>query len=147
MVKQGIAVAMFVGLVAACGGKKASTTPAEDTGGPGGVEPGANDNEANMVSPEKMDEITRLLDRKRQIVSRCLSIAVDNKEVPKNSHGKITLAITIEPSGKASEIKVVNATIESKSLAECVIGHVREIQFPVLPKPYPTSYSYAFEAG
>jgi hypothetical protein len=145
MVKQ-VVVAMVLGALAVgCGGKGGSST-SENPGG-GQVEPGADDNEASMVPPEKMEEITRLLDRKRTIVSRCLAFAVDNKDLPKNSRGKITLAITISPAGKAEDIKVVKATLESKSLEECVIGHVREIQFPELPKPYPTSYTYAFEAG
>ena len=103
-------------------------------------------NDGNMIPPEKMEEVTKDLDRTRQIVSRCLSTAVDNKELPKNSHGKVTLEIVISTAGKAETVKVVNATLESKSLSDCVIEHVKEIQFPELPKQYETSYTYAFEA-
>jgi len=79
-------------------------------------------------------------------VSRCLAFAVDNKELPKNSKGKVTLEIVISPAGKADSVKVVNSTLESKSLTDCVIGHVKEIEFPQIPQPYETSYTYAFEA-
>jgi len=41
-----------------------------------------------MVPPEKMDEINRSLERKRTIMSHCLAVAVDNKELPKNSRGR-----------------------------------------------------------
>ena len=140
------ALIAVVVLAAACGGGKkgGSTTVDETRGEPTEAQP--TDNSANMVPPEKMDEITQLLDRKRSIVSRCLAIAVDNKELPKRSRGKVTLDIVIAPSGKAETVKVINATLESKSLTDCVIGHVRDIQFPELPKSYPTSYTYAFEA-
>ena len=47
---------------------------------------------------------------------------------------------------KAESVKVVRATLESKTLSDCVIHHVQEIQFPQLPKPYETSYTYGFEA-
>jgi hypothetical protein len=134
-------------LAAGCGGGKGAgggdTTPGlvSGTGSPTSARA-----DGGMVSPETMDEINRSLDRKRNIVSRCLAIAVDNKEVPRNSAGKVTLEIVISPSGKAESVKVVRATLESKMLNDCVIHHVRGIQFPELPKPYETSYTYGFEA-
>jgi hypothetical protein len=129
-------------LCAGCGGKHAGTTPA---GGTGNDEAAAHPDSA-QVPPEKMDEITRMLERKRSIMPRCLAIAVDNKELPKNSRGKLTVELVISPGGKADSVKVVKATLKSSSLNECVIGHVKEIQFPELPKPYETSYTYGFEA-
>jgi len=147
MVKQVVLVMMTLGAFGACGGKKGSTTPMDDSAGTlGGPHTDAPDQSGQMVTPEKMDEIEQLLNRKAGLMSRCLAVAVDNKELPKNSHGKITLDITIQPGGKAEPIKVIKATLESKALEECVIGHVRDIQFPQLPKAYPTSHTYAFEA-
>lgn len=145
MVKQ---ILLGAVLLAACGGgKKGDTKPTDSSAGTlGGPHTDAADQSGRMVSPEKMDEIERMLTRKGGIMSRCLATAVDNKELPKNSHGKITLEIVISPSGKADSIKVIKATIESKSVEECVIGHVKTIQFPELPAPYPTSHTYAFEA-
>jgi hypothetical protein len=128
----------------ACGGKQtADTAP---TGGASASGASSAQGAGDMVPPEKMDEINRSLDRKRNIVSRCLAIAVDNKELPRNSSGKITLEIVIAPGGKAESVKVVRATLESKTLSDCVIHHVQDIQFPELPKPYETSYTYGFEA-
>ena len=130
--------------LAACGGKQTA-----DTAPTGGTAAGATSGaqaSGDFVPPEKMDEINRSLDRKRNIVSRCLAIAVDNKELPRNSSGKITLEIVIAPGGKAESVKVVRATLESKMLSDCVIHHVQDIQFPELPNPYETSYTYGFEA-
>jgi hypothetical protein len=133
-------------LAAGCGGKGGGgdTTPGGLVSGTG--DPKSARTDGTMVPPETMDEIKRSLDRKRQIVSRCLAIAVDNRELPRNSSGKITLEIVISPSGRADSVKVVRATLDSKMLNDCVIHHVRGIQFPELPKPYETSYTYGFEA-
>ena len=128
-------------LFAGCGGKRADTTPSVGPAGGGGEAARGDD----QVPPEKMDEINRDLDRKRPIMSHCLAMAVDNKELPKNSAGKITLEIVIA-GGKAETVKVVRSTLESKSLSDCVVHHIQEIQFPELPKPYETSYTYGFEA-
>src|ERR1051325_9204905 len=82
-------------LCAGCGGKHADTT--RSGAGAGGLgEAGANPDDA-QVPPEKMDEISRMLERKRSVMSRCLAIAVDNKELPKSSRGKITVELVISP--------------------------------------------------
>jgi len=133
--------------VVACGGKKkqADTTPAggDDNNTP--VDKPTGDG-APMVSPETMDEIQRLFQRKGNAVSHCLAIVVDNKELPKNSHGKITLEVTISRAGKADNVKIIKKSLDSKALDQCVIDRVKEIQFPELPNTYPTTYTYAFEA-
>jgi hypothetical protein len=143
--------ALFIAVLslAACGGgsKKEQTTPPPTGDGDGEATPPPRGDNSAMVPPEKMEEIPRVLDRKRQIVSRCLAIAVDNKELPKSTHGKITLEFTISPAGKAQDIKIIKADFESKSVQDCVIRHVTDAQFPDLPKPLPWSYSFAFEAN
>jgi hypothetical protein len=144
MVKNMVVVTAM--LLAACGGKKESNEPKMNDGTLGGPHQDAPDQSGRMVSPEKMDEITRLLQRKSNIISKCLSKAVDNKELPKNSRGKITLDIKISMAGKADQVKVIKASLDSPMLHECVVGHVKEIQFPELPTTFPTSHTYAFEA-
>ena len=94
-----------------------------------------------------MEEVTRLLDRKRMIVSRCLSSAVDSGEAPKGARGKITLAISISPSGQATSVEVIKTSIESKEVQGCVKRKVEEIAFPNFPQQYDTSYTYAMEAN
>ena len=145
MVKQLLIAAV---VLAGCGGKKGTTTPVDDTNNDQTAADQQQDSaEANMVPPEKMEEIVRMLDRKERIMARCLADAVDTKELPKNSRGKITLEIVISPSGSPDQVKVIASTLESESLKACVIGHVKTIQFPTLPKPYPTSHTYRFEAN
>ncbi|MGE0545487.1 MAG: AgmX/PglI C-terminal domain-containing protein [Kofleriaceae bacterium] len=127
-----------------CGGGTSSstTTPSEDNS-----QPAAHDGSSEMVSPETQDEIRSRLDRKLGSVCRCLTQAVDNQELPKNSKGKTTMSIEILPGGKAGEVKVIKATIDSASLTQCMINHIREIEFPAVPKPYPTSYTYGCETN
>ncbi len=142
MVKTMVCAAAL--LVACGGGKKAATTTTDEAHSPAG--PATDHVDDGMVPPEKMEEINRMLERKQRIMSRCLADAVDSKELPKNSRGRITLEIVIAPSGEPTTVKVINATIESETLSACVIGHVKSIRFPELPKAYPTSYTYGFEA-
>jgi hypothetical protein len=80
------------------------------------------------------------------VMSRCLAMAVDNKELPRNAAGKVTVEIVIAPSGAAESVKIVRATLESKMLSDCVISRVKEIPFPQLPRSFETSFTYGFEA-
>jgi hypothetical protein len=130
-------------LATGCGGGAKPAETAPSGGGASEAEPAAG---GDMVPPDKVEEVRKALQRKRAIVSRCLAIAIDNKELPKNSAGKVTLEIVIAPTGRASSVKIVRATVESKMLSDCVIGHVQEIQFPELPRQFETSFTYGFEA-
>ena len=142
MVKLLVCVAV---MASACGGgKKADTTP-EGGGLPERTYENQNVNDENMIPPEKAEEIANLLQRKERIMSRCLADAVDAKELPKNSRGKITLDIVVSTNGSA-DVSVVSSTLESEKLKTCVIGHVKSIVFPAIPSTYPTSYTYGFEA-
>ncbi|HEX3764409.1 MAG TPA: TonB family protein [Kofleriaceae bacterium] len=137
--------AVLVGAVGCGGGSHPDTTPA---GGAGEEPPQAQAQAGDgaVVPPDQIDEINRQLARKRSVMSRCLALAVDNKELPKNSQGKVTVEIVISPSGTADSVKVVRASLESKMLDDCIIEHIKEIAFPQLPRPFETSYTYGFEA-
>ena len=137
-------IAMLACLLVACGGKKQEdTTPTNDMIN---TTPEAHEGGADMVPPEKMDEVKHDLDRKQMIVSRCLSAAMEAGEVKKGTHGKVGLEITIT-GNKASNVKIIHSDIEQKSVTDCVIKHVQDIEFPQMSKPYETSYTYAMEAN
>jgi hypothetical protein len=139
-------LALLAGLAIGCGGgKQADTTPSGGGGG-GGATEAPSGGGGDMIPPEQMDEITRSLNRKGSMISHCLAVAVDNKELPRSSRGKVTLEIVIAPTGRADSVKIVRASLQSKSLDECIIHRIQEIQFPELPKAYETSHTYGFEA-
>lgn len=135
---------------AACGGK--TKNDAEESGGGATIDTQATtgdttDRSSQMVGPEKMDEVNRALQRKQMIVSRCLASAVEAGDEPKNSHGKVTLEISISPSGQASKVNVIKSSFKAQSVADCVVRKVEEIAFPELPKQIETSWTYAMEAN
>jgi hypothetical protein len=134
-------------MAAACGGKQKGADEGGATIDTQATTGDPTDHSGNMVAPETMDEINQLLGRKQMIVSRCLSTAVEAGEAPKGTHAKITLAISISPSGHAEKVDVIKSTIDVKSVQGCVKRHVEEIAFPTLPKVYDTSWTYAMEAN
>jgi len=148
MIKMNIVVVAVLAL-AACGNK--NKNDAEEGGGATidtqATSGDPTDRSGSMVPPEKMEEVNSALLRKNNIISRCLSQAVDNGSVPKGTHGKVTVELSIAPSGQATKVEVIKSSIESKEVQGCVKRHVEEIAFPELPKQYETSYTYAMEAN
>jgi hypothetical protein len=141
---------LLVAILAACGGKQktdaedpsgASVVGQQDTGDP-------TDRSGSMIPPEKMEEVTQLLKRKAMIMPQCLVHAVEAGEVKGGKHGKVTLEIVVSPGGAADKVNVVKSDFrEAPSVDDCVVKHVKEIEFPKLPKAYETSFSYPMEAN
>ena len=146
---KNIMTVVAVLVLAACGSKNKNDS---NEGGGATIDTNATigdptDRSGNMVPPEKMEEVNSALLRKNGIMSRCLSAAVEAGNAPKGTHGKITVELSISPSGQATKVDVVKSSIESKEVQGCVKRHVEEISFPELPKEYETSYTYAMEAN
>jgi len=139
------AAAVFLGMLACGGGQKRGSGGPEGPGGSDEVGEGSTGGD-DMVPPERMDEIKSELDRKRSIVARCLTDAIAAGQAPKNARSHVTIAFVISPAGKAEQIKVIEGSLESPMVQECVIGHVSKIDFGALPKPLDWSYTYQFEA-
>jgi hypothetical protein len=138
-----------IALVCACGGKQqtspdmTSTSPAQDENSP----PPAQDESANMIPPEKMDEVQQELKRKEMIVSHCLASSMELGEVPRGTHGHVRFEIKIGTDGHATDVSVDRTDIQAKSVIECAKKHVMDTAFPTLPHPYETSYMFAMEAN
>ena len=134
---------------AACGGKNKNTAdePSGASIDPNMSSGDSTDRSGEQIDPTKMDEVNNLLDRRRNIVSRCLSQAVENGNAPKNARGKITLEIKIGTDGKATSVEVVKSSIDSTEVQGCVKRKVEEIAFPQMNKPFETSYTYAMETN
>ncbi len=136
---------VVVAVAAACGGKQKSDTMAVDESGEQANS--VPDSSASMIPPEKMDEVQHALQRKGMIISRCLADAMEAKEVPRGTHGKITFEIVMDTSGKPSSVKVDKTDIQSKDVIACATKHVQDVQVSGLPHSYETSYTYAMEAN
>ena len=138
---------LLLAALTACGGHK--STP-NDPSGPSvmGVQDKGDptDRSGNMIPPEKMDEVQNDLKRKEMIISRCLADAVEAGDAKHNTHGKVTVELTVSSSGKAENVKIAKSDIQTQSVLDCTKKHVEDIEFPQLPKNFETSFTYAMEA-
>src|SRR5580704_5553045 len=110
----------------ACGGSPKETATAPDTttpqAGDNSGSGGSVNQSGSMISPDKMEEAQRALDRKSMIMSQCVATAVGNRELKGGSHGKVALEIVITGT-RASSVKVIKSDFSAQSVSDCVVKH------------------------
>ncbi|HEY1554907.1 MAG TPA: hypothetical protein VGF94_08740 [Kofleriaceae bacterium] len=142
-------VLLAAALLVACGGKQQTndTQPTGPTVVGMGDSGDSTDRSGNMIPPDKMDEVQQDLGRRREMISRCLATAMDNREVKRGTHGKVTFEIVIGASGHTQSVRVDKTDIPDKGVIDCATKLVEDTAFPELPHKYETSYTYAMEAN
>ena len=130
---------------AACGGSK-KPAATEPSGGGDDTVATDDDSGGDMVPPERMDEITSLLERKRTAAARCLADAVNADKADKNARGHVAVSWTISTSGQAQGAHVTETSLDNETVEACVVRKIEEIDFGALPRPLEWSYAFAFES-
>lgn len=119
------------------GGKSASTS--NNTTGNGGDKP-----PPAQVTGEQLAELKRFFDRKRRVVTRCFTEALEADAIAVDQ-AFITVGLRIDPGGSAANVRVVKASIRVASLSDCVVSYVKSWTFPELAKAMDYSYRFGFQ--
>ena len=137
-----LAVAVFLVAVLSpgCGGSKKTTE--QPTGGDTEIEPQGEDD--TLIPPEKLDAIKSFFDRKRKVVTRCFTEAVQAGELGKNAEGYVTVKMTILASGELKNVAIADASLDSARLHECLVAYVQGWTVTDLPKSLDYTYTFAF---
>jgi hypothetical protein len=96
------------------------------------------------VPPEKVDEIQEILRRKQQDLAHCW-----NEEAERSKNRSLVvdlmLKLTIGSAGKANRVEMVRNSIQSKDFDACVLGMVRNFDFPAIPAALELTWPYSFK--
>lgn len=98
-----------------------------------------------MASQETLDSIRRTFERKSGIVGRCFVEGVDAGEIKKTDKGFVTIVAVITPAGRATQVKVSEASLRSPALHKCIVDMVAGWTFEQPPVDTPTSFRYVLE--
>jgi hypothetical protein len=140
--KAAAAMLMFVTMGMGC----ASQAPAERTatGEPSAEEMAATAAAQGAISPEKLEEIDQFFHRKMgQVQYRCYS--QETERTGKKAEGMLCLALTVQPGGKASEVRVTHSSLKSPGIERCVLDEMKAWEWPEVPSPAPYTGSINFK--
>ncbi|HWE31772.1 MAG TPA: AgmX/PglI C-terminal domain-containing protein [Polyangia bacterium] len=101
--------------------QQASTTPSN--------EPQGSAVDANALTPERQDAIERTFQRKTAGLQDCWAKEYD-KTKDRKFEDDITLGFEIEPSGAATNVKVLKSSAHNNDVESCVMQEVSGWTFP-----------------
>jgi hypothetical protein len=142
------AVALSAGLFLSggCGGpEQRGSAPrvSEEGEDDGSVESGGS----TLISDEDLETVRLYFERKRTVISRCFSEAMDAGEVDdKVREMYLTVTVTVYPDGKARNVRFSDATVRSGSVESCVREHIDKWTLPRLQQTFEYSHRYGFNA-
>src|SRR5882757_10736239 len=105
--------------------------PSEQAGSTGGI------------PPDKESEIQLLLEQREPSARKCYQDVLNEKH-DRAFAGTIKVLISIEPSGKASQVKVLGGTLNDQGVQQCLVETIREFEFPQLTQAGEVQYEYRF---
>jgi len=107
------------------------------------VRPNDKAPETGGVPPDKENEIQLVLQQREPSARKCYQDVLNEKH-DRSFQGTIKVLISIEPSGRASDVKVVGGTLSDQSVQECLVQTIREFEFPQLAQSGEVQYEYRF---
>jgi hypothetical protein len=107
------------------------------------IRPNDNPPETGGIPPDKENEIKLLLQQREPSARKCYQDVLNEKH-DRAFAGTVKLVISIDPSGRASAIKVVGGTLNDAGVQECLVQTLKEFEFPQLAQAGEVQYEYQF---
>ena len=100
--------------------------------------------EQGGIPPDKQAEIQLVLQQRDPSTLKCYSDVLNDKH-DRAFKGSVAVMLTLEPSGKASDVKIVNSTLNNEEVHSCLIEKIKDFDFPTLDHGGSMQYVYHFQ--
>jgi len=100
--------------------------------------------EQGGIPPDKQAEIQLVLQQRDPSTLKCYSDVLNDKH-DRAFKGSVAVLLTLEPSGKASDVKIVNSTLNNEEVQNCLIEKIKDFEFPTLDHGGSMQYVYHFQ--
>jgi predicted small lipoprotein YifL len=142
-VTRAIATMLLGASLAACGGK--GEGPAQPAA-PSAEEPEGEGEGSKLISDQDLEAVTLYFERKRTVVSRCFTDAMDAGEAGDAKELFLTVTVKVQPGGKATSVRFSDATVRSEGIETCVREHIEKWTLPEVKQAFDYSHRYGFNA-
>lgn len=131
--------AMVIGpFLFACGG---TATETKKTPPPAAEQPESDQpTSQGGLTPEQIDAVDAVFRRKAGGLQHCWQDEydrTDDKATMRKVAGDVTVALSIQPSGKPAAVKVLTTTLNQPGMEKCVVEDIGKWVFPELPQKFP----------
>jgi len=145
MRKLTMAVAAVV-LAAAFGGcgPTTTTTPPPRTIGEGPAVPAPAAGDMGSIPADKVEELNDYFTKKGVQVSRCYQAELERRG-DRRFVGKVTVKLRISKAGKASNMSILDSTLKSPTVEQCILEEMRDWSMPELPNAVMWTWTFEFQ--
>lgn len=96
------------------------------------------------IPPDKQAEIQLVLQQRDTSTLKCYQDVLNDKH-DRAFKGSVFVMLTVEPSGQASDVKVVGGSLNNPEVSQCLIEKIKEFEFPAIPNKGSMQYEYRFQ--
>jgi hypothetical protein len=96
------------------------------------------------IPPDKEAEVQLLLQQRDSSTTRCYQTVLNEKH-DRAFKGTVIVQLRLEPSGKASDVKVTGGSLNNKEVADCLVEKLKEFDYPPVENAGSMQYTYRFE--
>jgi hypothetical protein len=96
------------------------------------------------IPPDKQAEIQLLLQQRDPSTLRCYQEVLNEKH-DRAFKGTVMVVLTLEPAGKASDVKIIGGTLNNKEVSDCLVEKLKDFDYPQIPAQGSMQYVYKFE--
>lgn len=107
------------------------------------VRPNETAPQTGGVPPDKQAEIQLVLQQREPSARRCYQEVLNEKH-NRAFQGTVKLVITIDTTGKATEVKVAGGSLNDQQVQTCLVATIKEFEFPQLAQAGDVQYEYLF---
>ncbi|WP_428263856.1 hypothetical protein [Haliangium sp.] len=111
------------------------------------VDDSDDDNEPTetLIPPEEYDRVHLYFERKRNVITRCFTDAIEAGEIPSNAvKAFLSVTVTVVPGGKVTNINFTETAAGSALLERCARGHIESWVLPEVSQSFDYSHRYGF---
>jgi len=114
--------------------------------GPSGEEyrPAPGPGDMGSVPQEKVEELNDYFTKKGIQVSRCYQQEVERRG-DRSFVGKVTVKLRIGKDGKASKVEILESTLKSPPVEQCVVEQIMGWSMPELPNAIMWTWTFEFQ--
>jgi hypothetical protein len=115
-----VSLLAVVGCASSGGEQRRTTTAATESG---------DSSSPEAISPERQDAIERLFTRKATELQDCWTREYE-KTHNRKIEGDVTVALEIQPSGSAQNVRILKSTLNNADIESCVTAQIGGWSFP-----------------
>jgi hypothetical protein len=96
------------------------------------------------IPPDKQAEIQLVLQQRDSSTLKCYQDVLSEKH-DRAFKGSMFVILTIEPSGRLSDVRVAGGSLNSPEVGQCLVEKIKEFEFPQVPNTGSMQYEYRFQ--